>query len=88
VLFADFGETILIGEAISGANYALRGVGADMWRALVKLGDLEQVSASLREQYAVDEEMLKRDLQALAEDLLARGLLEDRRGQGSLAGFE
>jgi hypothetical protein len=85
VLFADFGDTILIGEAISGVNYALRGVGADMWRALVELGDLDHASASLCNRYAVDEAMLKRDLQAFARDLVGRGLLE---AQGSFAGFE
>lgn len=81
VLFADFDDAILVSEGDTGSNYALRGVGADMWRTLVKLGDLERAWASLRDQYTVDEATLKRDLEAFAEDLASRGLLEDRQGR-------
>jgi hypothetical protein len=45
ILFADFDDVILVGESRTGSNYALRGVAADMWRALVKLGDLGQALA-------------------------------------------
>ena len=85
VLFADFGDAILLGESLTGSSYALRGVGADMWRALVRFGELERALAWLRDQYAVDEVTLERDLHAFGEDLTARRLLEDRRGQGSPA---
>jgi hypothetical protein len=79
VLHADFGDTILIGEAESGRTHALDTVAADMWRALMMTGGTEPALAALRRLYDVDEITLGRDLRALTETLFDKGLLE-RRG--------
>ncbi len=79
VLYADFGDTILVGEASSGRTHALDNVGADMWRALVTTGDTRPALAVLRAAYDVDDATLGRDLQALAETLFGKGLLQRRQ---------
>lgn len=78
-LYADFGDTILVGEAGSQHAHSLDDVAADMWRALIATGDIEPAVAALRETYDVDEATLGDDLRALAETLLGKGLLERRR---------
>ena len=76
VLFADVDDTILVADAVSGETYALRDVSADMWRALVGLGDLEPAAARLQTLYAVDEATLMDDLRTFTDELVAGGLLE------------
>jgi len=83
VLYADFGDTILIGEARSGRTHALDDVAADMWRALVKTGGIEPALAALRAAYDVDEATLGRDLQAFTETLFGKGLLARRGDAGA-----
>jgi hypothetical protein len=79
VLHADFGDTILLGEAGSGRSHALDDVAADMWRALVTTGSSEAALAALCAVYDVDDATLGRDLQAFTETLFDKGLLV-RRG--------
>jgi hypothetical protein len=83
VLFADFGDSILIGDARSGGAHALAGVGADMWRALATTGGGESALATLRSAYDVDDATLRRDFDAFAGALFDKGLLERRRAGGA-----
>jgi hypothetical protein len=78
VLYADFGETILVGEAGSRRTHVLDDVAADMWRALMTIGETEPALAALRAAYDVDDATLGRDFQAFTETLLGKGLLEWR----------
>ena len=83
VLYADFGDTILIGEAGSGRTHALEGVGADMWRALMTTGDTDPALAALRAAYDVDDATLGRDLRAFTETLFGKGLLKRHGDAGA-----
>lgn len=56
--------------------YGLEGVAADMWRALVGYGDLRVAAEYLLALYEVEEQRLWSDLQAFADELLSKGLLE------------
>ena len=78
VLFADFQDKIVVGDAVTDKSYALRGVSADMWRALTDCGNPDAALANLQAQYAVDEATLMQDLRAFTDDLVAAGLLEWR----------
>jgi hypothetical protein len=76
VLFGEFEESIVVGNVETRSSFALTGVAADMWRAIVERGDLDEAAASLSEEYAVDPSTLRGDLRAFADDLLAQNLLE------------
>ena len=56
--------------------YGLEDVAADMWRVLAAYGDLDVAGDYLLSQYDVDEVRLRGDLNAFANELLAKGLLE------------
>lgn len=75
VLFGELEGEVVVGDIDSGASFVLEGAGADMWRAIVEYGGLEEATSSLLEEYEVDEETLKRDLESFAENLLEQRLL-------------
>lgn len=76
VLFGEFEESIVVGNIETGVSFALTGVAADMWRAIVERGDLDEAATSLSEQYDVAPSVLRDDLRGFVADLLARDLLE------------
>jgi hypothetical protein len=76
VLFGEFEALIVIGNVQTGQSFALEGVAADMWRAIVEYGDLEEVMTTLLRDYDVDKSTLQADLQAFIAELLEQGLLE------------
>lgn len=76
VLFGEFEESIVVGNIETGSSFTLTGVAADMWKAIVERGDLDEAASSLSEEYDVEPRVLRADLRDFAEDLLARDLLE------------
>ena len=87
VLYADFGDRIVLAEAGTGQTHALDDVAADMWRALMRRGDVKPALSDLCAVYDVEEGVLARDLQDFTEMLFTKGLLERRddsanRGSG------
>jgi hypothetical protein len=46
-----------------------------MWKLLLETGDREQTLARIKAEYDVDESSLRRDLDALIQQLLEKGLL-------------
>lgn len=77
VLFGEIEEQLIIGDLKKGESFVLSDVGADMWRAIVKYGNLEEVADTLLEDYAVDGATLRSDLHNFAENMLLQGLLEN-----------
>lgn len=77
VLFGELEEQVVVGDLKTGEGFALSGVGADMWRAIVEYGGSKEVVAALLEDYDVDEATLRADLHGFIEELLSRGLLEN-----------
>jgi Coenzyme PQQ synthesis protein D (PqqD) len=75
-LFGALEGQIVLGELKTEESFVLDGVGADMWRAIVEYGNLEEAAAALVEGYEVDSTTLQEDLRAFVENLLFRGLLE------------
>jgi hypothetical protein len=55
--------------------YGLDATGTSMWAALTETGDVERALDRLREEFDADQEVLRRDLDALVQRLLDRGLL-------------
>lgn len=77
-LFAEIDGSVILFDLETGQGFNLGGVGSDLWRSIVRLGDLEAVIATLTSEYDVPEETLRMDARRFTEDLMARGLLEIR----------
>lgn len=75
-IFAEVEGQILAGNLETRDTLALQDVAADMWKAIVEWGNLDDVADALLEAYDVQEEVLRADLERFVQDLLDRGLLE------------
>ena len=71
------GETVIV-DLGSGLYFGLDPVGTRIWQLLSQNGSRESVVRTMLSEFAVDEERLRRDLEALLADLRARGLVESR----------
>ncbi len=78
VLFGELEGEVVIGDLESGESFVLDGVGAEMWRYVVEFGDGERAGDRILEDYDMDEATLRQDLDGFVEDLLRRGVLEQR----------
>lgn len=70
----------LAGEAVllhlgTGMYFGLDAVGARMWQLLAEQQSTEAAIPLLLQEFDVDEDLLRRDLDALVAQLLADGLL-------------
>ncbi len=75
-IFAELKNEIVVGNPRTGQSFALTDVAADMWRAIVEFGNLEDVTAAMLRDYDVDSAVLEADLHAFVGTLLTRGVLE------------
>jgi hypothetical protein len=78
VLFGEFEGELALGNRKTGESFVLEGVGADMWRAVVEYGKLEEAADALLKIYEVDGATLRADLRKFVDDLLSQSLLENR----------
>jgi hypothetical protein len=76
VLFGEMNGKVIIGNTENGETFGLADTAADMWKALVTYGEMDTAVKHLALEYEVDEARLRRDMQAFADDLRAKGLLE------------
>lgn len=76
VLFGEFEGSIVVGNMQTKASYTLAGVAADMWKAVIEHGSLDEAALSLSEAYDVDLPTLQADLGGFVKDLLGLDLLE------------
>jgi hypothetical protein len=75
-LSAEIEGQIVVCDLATGKAFSLAGSGSDLWKALVRHGDLRAAVADLHREYAVPEEILLADARRFTEELHARGLLE------------
>lgn len=60
----------------TGSIYALNEVGAELWECLANPASIDQLAATLREEYEVEnEDDLLQDLRTFLDELEARGAL-------------
>ena len=76
VLFRELdGEAVLLD--LEGEMYfGLDEVGTRLWQALSDSGTVEAALESVLEEFHVSREVLERDVAALLEELVSRGLIE------------
>jgi hypothetical protein len=75
------GEMVLL-NLETGIYFGLDAVGTDMWRAIRESPTLGDAFAAVRRQYEVDEATIRADFLQLADELVAKGLLQ-RADQGA-----
>lgn len=75
-LFAEIDGGIALFDLETGQGFSLAGVGSDLWKAIVRLGDLDAVIAEIGPAYEAPGETVLSDARRFIADLLARGLLE------------
>lgn len=74
------GESVLL-DLRSQKYFGLNQVGTRAWQLLQDGGDVATVHARLRDEYDVSAAELERDLDALFENLLRAGLVEESSGE-------
>jgi hypothetical protein len=67
-------EAVLL-DLKSEQYFGLNETGARFWAALTEAGTVDGAHAALRAEYDVDPDVLRRDLDAFVEKLIARGLV-------------
>ena len=77
VLFRSLpdGESVIL-NLKTGTYFGLDDVGTRMWAALTDSESVQAAFSSLLDEYAVDAERLRRDLDEFVNRLAGRGLLE------------
>lgn len=75
VLFQALGDEGVLLNLQNSRYYGLNAVGTRMWQLLQEHGSLEPVVAQMVDEYEIDEETLRRDLEDLVSQLVAQGIL-------------
>ena len=68
----------LVVNTVTGEQYVLDAVAADMWRAVTDAGSQDGAIDDLLDAYEVDRNELRADLEEFVADLVDRGLLRRR----------
>jgi Fe-S-cluster containining protein len=76
VRYGDQQGDVVVSNLKTGVTFALNGVSADMWQALIAHDNLDDVVNVLLEKYNIDETTVRSDLYAFIKELLARGVME------------
>lgn len=85
VVYRDLAGEAVILDLATGTYFGLDPVGTRMWALLAEHGAPEPVVAAMLEEYEVDEARLRRDVDALVRQLVARGLLVQADGEATPA---
>jgi len=80
LLSAAVDEELLMMSVDQGRYFNLNGVGARIWELLAEPVTLTQLVDALVEDYAVEAEAARGEVEAFLADLRARGLLSDMSG--------
>ena len=73
------GELVLL-HSETGESFALDEVATRAWQLISEKRHLAAVHSAMQSEYAVDPASLATDLERLVDDLVAKGLLDERRG--------
>lgn len=73
---SEVGEEVVILQLQSGQYFGLEGVGAVVWEKLQNSVTPTELEACLINEFDVEPEVLRHDLQGLIQDLAAAGLVE------------
>jgi hypothetical protein len=75
VVFRILGDEAVILNLASGVYFGLDTVGTRMWQLMSEHGSTDKVIAAMLDEYQVEEEKLRSDLDKLIEQLSEKGLV-------------
>lgn len=75
IAFRDIAGEAVVLNLSTGMYFGLDAVGTRIWRLLAEHGSSEPVVNTLLAEYDVEEERLRRDIEALLQQLLDKGLV-------------
>ena len=84
VIWRDLGGDVVILNVETGVYFGLDGSGGQIWRELVEHGSIEKTFASLKQQFDAAPHELRRDLDALVDQLVEKRLVHliaERKGR-------
>ena len=75
VIWRDLSDEVVILNLATGVYFGLDGAGEQMWHQLIEQPSLEKALDSLKKQFDVEPDQLKRDLEDLLQQLADKGLV-------------
>jgi len=76
VIWRDLGGDVVILNVETGVYFGLDGSGGQIWRELVKHGTIEKTFQSLKQQFDIEPDELRRDLDALVDQFVQKRLVQ------------
>ncbi|MDP9053677.1 MAG: PqqD family protein [Acidobacteriota bacterium] len=76
VLYQELEDEVVLLNMESQEYFGLNEVGAQMWKCLMAVGDVQVAGDRLSGDYAAESSVIHADLHVLVRDLLAAGLLK------------
>lgn len=76
VVTGSFDGVLWLCQTETGQVYSLQSVAADIWRCLAVYGNVDATVEYMTDQYEIEEDILRGDVIAFAEELFAKGLIE------------
>jgi len=76
VIWRDLGGDVVILNVETGVYFGLDGSGGQIWRELVEHGSVEKTFQSLKQQFDVEPDELRRDLDALVNQFVQKRLVQ------------
>ena len=78
-------DQVIVADMRSGHYFGLDGIGARLWELIGEHLDLDTIVERLYSEYEVSMEVLRRDVGELLQELVRRGLVEEKRNRTSSA---
>ncbi len=76
VLYQELEDEIVLLNMANQEYYGLNDVGAEMWKSLMEAGNVAEAGDRLAAKYAVDDAVIRADLETLVRNLIAAGLVK------------
>jgi hypothetical protein len=82
-VFSELDNEVVILKLDNGTYYGLSDVGVSIWNLIQEPRTVEEIANNLLEEYEVEPEQCRRELEALLQDLAANHLIEISSGSNS-----
>lgn len=82
-VYSELDNEVVILKLDNGTYYGLSDVGASIWSQIQEPTTVKEITNKLLEEYEVEPEQCRRELEALLQDLAANHLIEIHSGSNS-----
>jgi hypothetical protein len=77
IIFGKYQEQVVIGNWMTQESFGLTGVAADIWLAIVKYGNFEDIISEILQNYDIDASNLRANVSAFIQELIKRELITE-----------